>query len=397
MFSRIAAKLPGEANALYRLRDELKLKGHPIRDLISGNINDQGFLYPQELLEDTLIKASRRCTVYHPDSFGQRPARESVSRYYATCGHSIDPECILLAPGTSLSYWYSFKLLADEGDEILCPCPSYPLFDYIALLSGVRLIPYRLEESRNWAIDIEQLESTVSTKTRAIVLISPHNPTGHVASADELAGLVDVARRHDLAIISDEVFSEFLLVPGPLPRPAGFEAPLVITLNGFSKMFALPGIKLGWMALSGDFERVSRAMRALELISDTFLPVNEIVQAAVPELFQSGMTVKKEFAKKIQACWNATEKILASSQACDYVKPAGGFYVTLSLNQIDEEHAAEAILRENHLLVHPGYFYDMNPDHLILSFVHNQDTIRDSFPVLLRTVASLAGNPGARP
>ena len=116
----------------------------------------------------------------------------------------------MITPGTSVSYWYCLKLLADEGDEILCPCPSYPLFDYIALLSGVKLIPYRLQESRNWSVDIDQLEACISTRTRALVLISPHNPTGHVASPEEIAGLAEVARRHDLAIISDEVFSEFL-------------------------------------------------------------------------------------------------------------------------------------------------------------------------------------------
>ena len=183
MFSRIAAKLHGESNALYTLRDALKAEGHAIQDLISGNINEQGFVFPQDLVEEILVRASRRCEIYRPDSFGQRQAREAVSEYYRYGGHAIDGDRILITPGSSLSYWYCFKLLADEGDEILCPCPSYPLFDYIALLSGVRLIPYRLDEARQWAIDIDHLEACVSTRTRALVLISPHNPTGHVASS----------------------------------------------------------------------------------------------------------------------------------------------------------------------------------------------------------------------
>jgi len=148
MFSRITEKLHGESNALYKLRDELKSGGHAIQDLISGNINEQGFLFPQDLIEEILVRGSRQCRIYHPDSFGQRPAREAVSEYYQTSGYAIDPDRILITPGTSLSYWYCFKLLADEGDEILCPCPSYPLFDYIALLSGVKLIPYPLDEAR---------------------------------------------------------------------------------------------------------------------------------------------------------------------------------------------------------------------------------------------------------
>ncbi|HTY61271.1 MAG TPA: pyridoxal phosphate-dependent aminotransferase [Acidobacteriota bacterium] len=392
MFSRIAAKLHGESNALYKLRDRLKSEGHAIQDLISGNINDQGFGFPQTVLEEILVQASRGCEIYKPDSFGQRQAREAVAEYYRSAGHGFDADRVLITPGTSFSYWYCFKLLADEGDEILCPCPSYPLFDYIALLSGVRLVPYRLGEARQWAIDIDRMEACISTRTRALVLISPHNPTGHVASSEEIAALADVARRHELAIISDEVFSEFLLCAGRLPRPAQTDAPLIFTLNGFSKMFALPGLKFGWMAVSGDPDKVREALRTLELISDTFLPVNEIIQAAAPEIFKSGKIVAADFGRRIHDCWLLAEDALGRGRSFDYVRPEGGFYVTLRLENSDEERAAELILKENHLLLHPGYFYDMDPHHLILSFVQAPEIIREAFPRLVKTIDSM--NPG---
>ena len=394
MFSKIAAQLHGESNALYKLRDALKAGGQDVRDLISGSINEQGFVFPQDLLEEALVRGSRQCEIYRPDSFGQRQARAAISAYYRSAGYAIDADRILITPGTSLSYWYCFKLLADEGDEILCPCPSYPLFDYIALLSGVRLIPYRLDEARQWTIDIDHLEACVSTRTRALVLISPHNPTGHVAAPDEIAALADVARRHNLAIISDEVFSEFLLGKEALPRPAGSAAPLVFTLNGFSKMFALPGLKFGWMAVSGESDKVRQALRALELISDTFLPVNEIIQAAAPDIFKCGQIMATEFASRIRECWKHTEAILADGRRFHYVRPDGGFYVTLKLEDLDEEQAAELILKENHLLVHPGYFYDMDPHHLILSFVQTAELIQEAFPKLVRTVETM--HPGRR-
>ena len=394
MFSRIAEKLQAEPNALYKLRDALKSQGHAIQDLISGNINEQGFVFPQNILEEILVRGSRESQIYHPDSFGQMRAREAVSEYYRSSGYSIDADRILITPGTSFSYWYCFKLLADEGDEILCPCPSYPLFDYIALLSGVNLIPYRLTEPRNWSIDIEHLEACISTRTRALVLISPHNPTGHVASPEEIAGLADVALRHDLAIISDEVFSEFLIQKESLPRPAGSAAPLVFTLNGFSKMFALPGVKFGWMALSGEKERVKQALRSLELISDTFLPVSEIIQASAPEIFKHGQRIKDEFARRIRECWKLAGNILATGPRFRYVNPDGGFYVTLRLEGLNEEQAAEAILREDHLLVHPGYFYDMDPHHLILCFVQRPEMIGDLFPKLRNTIERMTGEAG---
>lgn len=391
MFSKTARKLHGETNSLYRLRDELIKQGQAVRDLVSGNINDQGYFFPQEILEKTLIGGMRLSQTYKPDPFGRESAREAVAEQYHHFGFSIDPKNVLITPGTSLSYWYCFKLLTNEGDEILCPCPSYPLFDYIALLSGIKLIPYRLMEMHKWRIDLDHLEASISTRTRAIVLISPHNPTGHVSSSDEITQLTGIAQRHNLAIISDEVFSEFLLQPGPLPRAIGGPAPLVFTLNGFSKMFALPGIKFGWMTVSGDKDKVERALRSLELISDTFLPVNEIVQAAAPEIFQHGIKIKNEFAHRIRDCWNLAEKILVQSRRCTFVKPEGGFYVTLHIKDFDEVRAAEAILRENHLLVHPGYFYDMDSNHLVFCFVQRAETIQNSFPKLLKTIERHAG------
>ena len=169
-------------------------------------------------------------------------------------------------------------------------------------------------------------------------------------------------------------------------------APLVFTLNGFSKMFALPGIKFGWITLSGEQERVRYALRSLELISDTFLPVNEAVQASAPEIFRHGTDIKDEFANRIRNCWKLAEDCLAQSRQCIFTKPEGGFYVTLRLKDLDEVRAAEAVLRRDRLLVHPGYFYDMDPNHLVLSFAQRPETIRDLLPKLLRTVESLAGD-----
>ena len=169
------------------------------------------------------------------------------------------------------------------------------MFDYIAKLCGVTMTHYRLLESRDWAIDLEHLENQISTRTRAIVLISPHNPTGMVANAAQIAGLAEIAARHQLPIISDEVFSDFLFELDSLPRPASSNAPLVFTLNGFSKMFALPGIKFGWMVVSGDPELVQKSLAGLEMISDTFLPVNEIVQLAAPLIFDGGVDFKRKY------------------------------------------------------------------------------------------------------
>lgn len=386
MFSRIASRFHAETNPLYRIRAQIESRGEQILDLVSGNPNQHGIFFPQEPLEAGLIRGARQARCYHPDSLGQRPAREAISSYYRDQGLAIPPENILLTPGTSISYWYCFKLLADEGEEILCPRPSYPLFDYIAEMSGVRMVSYPMEEARAWAIDLDRLEASISTGTRAIILISPHNPTGHVASRDEVHGVAEIARRHGLAIISDEVFSAFLFGSRVLPRAAASAAPLVFTLNGFSKMFALPGLKLGWMTVSGRHDQVKDAIRSLELISDTFLPVNEIVQAAVPAIFEEGRTFLRFYAREIAQRWTEARQILSLCAHIAFVEPAGGFYVTLKLESIEEEPAAQALLATNHLLVHPGYFYDIEPDHLVLSFIQEPETIRTSFPRVISTL-----------
>ncbi len=389
MLSRIASHFPAETNPLYRLRDELKSRGVTLHDLISGNVTEYGINFPPTLLEDILVRASRTCQTYRPDSFGQAPARRAVSEYYRRQGISLPPEQIVLTPGTSISYWYCFKLLADPGDEVLCPHPSYPLFDYIAALSGVKLIPYPLDEDAGWSIDCERLEASISTRTRALALISPHNPTGHVASEDEVRELAEVAKRHHLAIISDEVFNEFLLGAGTLPRPAGTGAPLVCTLNGFSKMLALPGMKLGWIGVSGGLEMVRQAMRAFELISDTVLPVNEIVQAAVPQILEEGRPFLAWCAGQVRERWAQVEKFLKDRRCFDFAAPDGGFYVTLRLREIDEECAARELLEKEHILLHPGYFYDMRPHHLVLSFVQRPEDIAEVFPRLVSRLEAL--------
>lgn len=380
-FSLVAESLAASKNPLYMLRDELRHDGSTVIDLVRGNVNEHGIVFPPDVLITILHDAAESARVYRPDSFGQTPARAAVAEYYN--GH-IPASQIVITPGTSVSYWYCFKLLAEPGDEILTPQPSYPLFDYIAKLCGVQLRHYRLREDRGWAIDLDHLEDQITTKTRAIVLISPHNPTGMVAAESDLRALAGIAARHSLPIISDEVFSEFLFGLDSLPRPASTNAPLVFTLNGFSKMFALPGMKIGWIGLSGDPRLVSKSLSALELISDTFLPVNEIAQFAVPQIFQQGLGFLSGYRKWIRRCRTTA---LEALEGCTFVEPRGGFYITLPIPG-DEEKSAAKLLGEAHILVHPGYFYDIRPDHLVMTFIHDPAVIGEAF----RKIATIAGN-----
>jgi len=378
-FSSLSESLAGSKNPLYRIHEELKLDGRSVTDLVRGNVNEHGIEFPHDLFKDILRSAAEAARIYRPDSFGQLPAREAIAAYY---GGRIPANQVVVTPGTSVSYWYCFKLLAESGDEILTPQPSYPLFDYIARLCGVRLRYYRLREDQGLRIDLNYLEDQITTKTRAIVLISPHNPTGMVASESELRGLSEIATRHRLPIIFDEVFSEFLFGIPALPRPSDTGAPLVFTLNGFSKMYAMPGMKIGWIGVSGDDRIVAKAMTALEMISDTFLPVNEIAQFAAPQVFEKGQHFLKDYQRWIGTCRTAALDGLAELSGM-FVEPSGGFYVTLKIAK-DEEMAAETLLREAQILTHPGFFYDIKPDHLVMTFIHEPEIVRESFRKIAR-------------
>jgi len=378
-FSLVAESLAASKNPLYVLRDELNHDGRTVIDLVRGNVNEHGIVFPPDVLNAILHDAAESSRIYRPDSFGQTPAREAVSAYYSGL---IPANQIVITPGTSVSYWYCFKLLAESGDEILTPQPSYPLFDYIAKLCGVNLRHYRLREDRGWAIDFNHLEDQITTKTRAIVLISPHNPTGMVAGDSDLQVLSELATRHNLPIISDEVFSEFLFGIESLPRPAASNAPLVFTLNGLSKMFALPGMKIGWIGLSGDPGLVAKSLSALELISDTFLPVNEIAQFAVPQIFETGRGFLSGYRQWIGQCRSTAVEAL---KYCAFVEPRGGFYVTLPIAG-DEENSAAQLLRDANILVHPGYFYDIRPDHLVMTFIHEPSVIAEAFRKIAESI-----------
>ena len=374
-FSSLADTFVASKNPLYLIHEELRAGGQPVLDLVKGNVNEHGIVFPQEELKSILAEATEMARVYRPDSFGQLVARQAISKYYS---ERIPASQFLITPGTSISYWYCFKLLAEPGDEILTPQPSYPLFDYIAQLCGVTLKPYRLDESRAWAIDYQHLEAQIGPRTRAIVLISPHNPTGMVAGDDSLQELAAIATKYQLPIVSDEVFSEFLAGHDELPRPAFTSAPLVFTLNGFSKLFAMPGMKVGWIGVSGESALVAQSLSTLEMISDTFLPVNEVVQFAVPKVFDRGRGFLAHYKEWIARCRNTALSCLAD---CDFVSPAGGFYVTLRLQEA-EEAAAQRLLRESHILVHPGYFYDIEHDHLVMTFIHDPVNIRQAFTAI---------------
>ena len=275
-------------NPIEQTYRRLTAAGKKILKLYSGNPNDQGIHFPGAILEESYREYFQRQD-YCPHPKGLPQAREAIARYYAEQGADLDPEHLILTSGTSESFFYLFSMLGGPGDNFLTPVPAYPLFESIAALAKVELRHYALREDRGWSMDFADLERRADAHSRALILVSPNNPTGAVASAEEVEALVAWANARDLPLICDEVFSEFYFGAGPFPRPMRLAKPrLCFTLNGLSKMFALPGLKLSWIALSGEEDRLTPALDHLETTADTFLSCHIPIQEALPRLFQEG-------------------------------------------------------------------------------------------------------------
>ncbi len=391
MFSHFLDDFVGVPNVFALARSDLQRQGRDVVDLASGNVQDIGIMFPGDILRRSHELALLHAEKYAPHSKGQRVLREAIARYYgeghATPSSMLDPEHIIVTPGTSQSYWYLFLLLANPGEEILVPRPVYPLFEYIAKLCHVTLVYYDLKIAQDselatggrWVVDIDSLRRAITSHTKAIVLISPHNPTGHVLSRSETTSIAHLACEYELPLIIDEVFYEFVYddsiatIKGILPQREAFrDCPLVFTLNGFSKMFALPGLKIGWMVASGHPAFLTPALSALETIADTFLSTNEVAQFVAADIFQSGRDFLQNYKQQLRTRWQA-------SKSAYTIAPSGGFYgvkfFDASDSHVDEDTYVLDLLNTHGILVHPGYFYGLDRPGIVFSFLRDTPKI----------------------
>ena len=360
-----------ETNQLAKLIEEKKRDGVKLLDLTESNPTRCGFEYPTTELLSALSQSE--AMRYDPHPRGLWSAREAVALYYQTRNQTIDPAHIFLTASTSEAYSWLFKLLTDPGDSILVPQPSYPLFEFLATLEGVELRPYQTHylHPHGWRIDFDSLAQAVTPRTRAVILVNPNNPTGSYLKQSESAQLAAFCRTHNLALIVDEVFSDYGLLDDA-DRVTSFDDlfGLTFVLNGVSKLLALPQMKLGWIVVQGEDALRAAAETRLELIADTFLSVNTPVQLAVPGWLQMREQVQRHIRARVQA--NLTYLTTsAAASACRLLKLEGGWSATLEIpRHRSEEELMLALLADENVLVHPGYFFDFAREaYLVLSLL----------------------------
>jgi hypothetical protein len=352
-------------NPLAKLLSAKRAAGAAILDLTESNPTNAGFAYP----EDRILKAlaDPRSLCYEPTPAGLLAARSAVSGYYSGL---VDTGRILLTASTSEAYALLFKLLADPGDEVLVPRPSYPLFDFLAALESIHVVEYPLVYHGGWSIDFEALTRKITPRTRAIVVVNPNNPTGSYLKKSELAQLIDVCRDHDLAILSDEVFCDYTLTDDPRRVTSLVDVDQVLTfsLSGLSKLVGLPQLKLGWIVSSGPAETRRESLERLELIADTYLSVATPVQWATPSLLALRETMQAQILERVRANLAFLRSQITSDSPWRVLPPEGGWYAVIQAPRIHtEEEWVLILLGEDNMLVQPGYFFDFETEAFLVA------------------------------
>lgn len=355
----ISSRLPKslELNAVSRAIDAKRRSGTRVVDLTETNPTSAGFIYPKELLEPL---ANPRALEYDPQPLGLWSARAAVASDFRRRGIVISADRVALTSSTSEAYALLFKLLCDAGDAVLVPHPSYPLFEHLTQLEGVTAIPYALDYHGSWRVDVDSIARAATDRTRAILIVSPNNPTGSFLHRDDLAALSELAGAHKWAIIGDEVFADYPLDPAPAATHvlAGSDV-LTFSLGGLSKSAGLPQLKLGWIGFGGPTPLVDEAMAAYELMADTYLSVSTPVQAAAAELLISGAAIRSQILARVRRNLDSLRSLVARHPSCDVLRVEGGWSAVIQVPQLrGEESLVLELLEKDNVLVHPGYFFD---------------------------------------
>jgi aspartate/methionine/tyrosine aminotransferase len=365
-------------NAYTRELARLRASGVRLLDLTESNPTRAGVEYPATV---TSVLSDARSARYAPEPFGLREARDAASREFSRQGRPIPAERVVLTASTSEAYALLFKLLCDPGDEVLVPHPSYPLFDLLTRLDAVSAVPYPLEYHGVWSIDLAALESRVTARTRAILVVSPNNPTGSMLRRRDLDALASICARQQIALIGDEVFLDYPLVPrDDAARVTDQAEALTFSLGGLSKSAGLPQMKLGWISVTGPEALVAGALARLEVICDTYLSVSTPVQLAAAQLIDAGAGVRASIARRLATNLDALRAMARATPSVTLFEPEGGWSAVIQVPATQTEEALVLrLLRDAGVVVHPGYFFDFPREaFLVVSLLPEPDVFAEA-------------------
>ncbi|MBI5534643.1 MAG: pyridoxal phosphate-dependent aminotransferase [Deltaproteobacteria bacterium] len=362
-------------------------------DLTQSNPTSIGLPYPDA--EILAAIAQPPSLTYEPTPLGHRGARQAIADTYRDKALAIDPSRIALTSSSSEAYAWLLKLLCDPGDSILVPRPSYPLFDDLARIECVELKGYGLLYDGRWHVDIESIRHAVGESTRAVFVVSPNNPTGSYLHRVELAAIEEIARARGLAIVSDEVFEDYVWVDDParVACVAAESRQLSFSLGGLSKSVCLPQMKLGWIVVGGPESDASQALGRLEMLADTFLSVGTPVQHAARSLLELRKPIQEQLRTRIRSNLGALRSSIGQGSALNALEVAAGWYAVLRVPRVmtDEQWAVRLVL-EDGVVVHPGSFFGFQQEgYLVVSLIAQEDLFAEAIRRVVARVAIECG------
>ncbi len=376
------------AEAVRDARTRAAEGGPALLDLTVSNPTSAGI--PYATTEILAALADPRGLLYEPEPLGLASARAIVALDWTARGTAIDASRIALTASTSEAYAVLFKVLCDPGDEILVPAPSYPLLGFLAAFESVTLKPYPLVYAGGWHVDLDALKSAIGPRTKAIIVVTPNNPTGSYLGVHELDAMLDLG----LPIVSDEVFATYpLRGSGPpcgrVASVATASRGLVFALSGLSKLAGLPQMKLGWIGVSGDASLVAQAMARLELVLDAYLSVATPVQLALPTILATRSATEQAIRARTARNLEALRSAMKGAPTASVLEVEGGWYAIVRVPDVktDEEWTLELVTRDG-VHVQPGYFFDMaRGAHLVVSLLTPEATFAEGITRVAARVA----------
>ncbi|HEO2707529.1 TPA: pyridoxal phosphate-dependent aminotransferase [Streptococcus agalactiae] len=364
--------------------DRMRANGEKILRLNTGNPAAFGFEAPDEVIRDLITNA--RESEGYSDSKGIFSARKAVMQYYQLQNIHVDMDDIYIVNGVSEGISMSMQALLDNDDEVLVPMPDYPLWTACVSLAGGNAVHYICDEEANWYPDIDDIKSKITSKTKAIVLINPNNPTGAVYPREILQEIVDIARQNDLIIFSDEVYDR-LVMDGMehIPIASIAEDIFTVTLSGLSKSHRICGFRVGWMMLSGPRQHVKGYIEGLNMLANMRLCSNVLAQQVIQTSLGGQQSIDSMLLPggRIYEQRNYIHKAINEIPGLSAVKPNAGLYLFPKIDtdmyriDNDEEFVLNFLKQEKVLLTH-GRGFNMNTaDHFRIVYLPRVDELTE--------------------
>jgi alanine-synthesizing transaminase len=366
---------------------ELEAQGHEIIKLNIGNPAPFGLFTPDAVLEHvtTAVAASQG----YSDARGILEAREAVQRYYGRRGvGGVTVDNVYLGNGVSELIVMSLQALLNPGDEVLVPSPDYPLWTGAVSLCGGRAVHYRCAEDLDWNPDVEHVASLVTPRTRALVIINPNNPTGAVYSRETLEGLLEIARRHNLLVLADEIYDQ-IVYDGAIHHHVAALAPdlPILTLSGMSKNYRLAGFRSGWLVVTGPRQPVAEYLEGLELLGNMRMCPNVPAQHAIPAALDGGIDITPllQPGGRLRDQRDRALDLLTAIPGVDCYKPAGALYVFPRLDPevhkiSDDQRMCIDFLEQQHVLLTHGTGFNLpSTDHVRVVFLAPVTVLEEAF------------------